>query len=73
MRTLLLVHRKMISPRVPKAIFEAGSVSVWNGNGYTPIDSKKYGSLAKDYFGSAVSAGDINGDGKDDLILSPFL
>jgi len=48
---------------------DAGSVSVFSGNGFAQIGSTRYGDVAKDYFGAAVSAGDINGDGKDDLII----
>jgi hypothetical protein len=51
-----------------KKIVDAGSVSIWSGNGYGSIDTL-YGSSAKDYFGFAVSAGDINSDGKADLII----
>jgi len=51
-----------------KPIKDAGSVSIWSGNGYTPITTL-YGAAAKDYFGFAVSAGDINSDGKADLII----
>jgi outer membrane protein assembly factor BamB len=52
-----------------KAIQDTGSVSVFSGNGYAPIGSTLYGDVAKDYFGAAVSAGDINSDGKADLII----
>jgi hypothetical protein len=52
-----------------KLIKDAGSVSIWSGNGYAKIGSVLYGSQTKDYFGSAVSAGDINSDGKADLII----
>ena len=51
-----------------KKIVDAGSVSIWSGNGYGSIDTL-YGSSAKDYFGFAVGAGDINSDGKADLII----
>lgn len=51
-----------------KKIVDAGSVSIWNGNNYELIDTL-YGAVAKDYFGSAVGAGDINRDGKADLII----
>jgi uncharacterized delta-60 repeat protein len=56
------------SPIVPKALKDAGGVSVWSGNGYALIDTV-YGDAAHDYFGTAVSAGDINSDGKFDLII----
>lgn len=52
-----------------KIIKDAGSVTVWSGDGYMQIGSTLYGSLAKDYFGFSVSAGDINSDGSDDLII----
>lgn len=48
---------------------DAGSVSVFSGNGYAQIGSTIYGDVSRDYSGSAVSAGDINGDGKADLII----
>ena len=51
-----------------KPIKDAGSVSVFNGNGYAPITTL-YGNAAKDFYGFAVSAGDINSDGKADLII----
>jgi uncharacterized delta-60 repeat protein len=57
------------APTMPKAIKDTGSVSVFSGNGYAPIGSTLYGSVAKDYFGFSVSSGDINSDGKDDLII----
>ena len=52
-----------------KVIKDAGSVSVFSGSGYTQIGGTQYGDLAKDYFGAAVSAGDINSDGNTDLII----
>jgi uncharacterized delta-60 repeat protein len=52
-----------------KVIKDTGSVSVFSGNGYAQIGSTIYGDVAKDYFGTAVSSGDINSDGKADLII----
>ena len=43
-------------------------MSVWSGEDYGLITTL-YGSVAKDYFGSALAAGDTNGDGNDDLII----
>jgi len=51
-----------------KKIVDAGSVSIWNSDDYELIDTL-YGVAAKDYFGSAVGASDINRDGKADLII----
>jgi uncharacterized delta-60 repeat protein len=51
-----------------KLVKDAGSVSVWSGEDYGLITTL-YGSVAKDYFGSALAAGDTNGDGNDDLII----
>jgi hypothetical protein len=56
-------------PTLPKITKDSGSVSIWSGNGYAPIGSALYGGVTKDYFGSAVSAGDVNSDGKADLII----
>ncbi|TXH49983.1 MAG: hypothetical protein E6Q87_03810 [Cellvibrionales bacterium] len=47
----------------------AGSVVVFSGNGYAQIGTTKYGDVTKDYFGAVISAGDINGDGKVDIII----
>lgn len=55
----------------PKKLLKAtGSVSVWSGSNYAPIGSAMYGNAANDNFGFAVSVGDINSDGKADLIIS---
>lgn len=56
-------------PFAPKVIKDTGSVSVWSGDGYAQIGSTLYGDAAKDLFGTALSAGDINSDGKADLII----
>jgi hypothetical protein len=56
------------APTIPKITKDTGSVSVWSGNGYALIDTV-YGDAANDYFGAAVSAGDVNSDGKFDLII----
>jgi hypothetical protein len=52
-----------------KPIKMVGSVAVFSGDGYAQIGETKYGDVAKDYFGFAVSAGDINSDGKADIII----
>jgi hypothetical protein len=49
-------------------IRNAGSVFVRSGNGYRLL-GMLYGNAANDYFGAAVSAGDINSDGKADVII----
>ena len=49
-------------------INNAGSVFVRSGNGYRLL-GMLYGNAANDYFGAAVSAGDINSDGKADVII----
>jgi hypothetical protein len=43
-------------------------VTVWSGSDDSLITTL-YGDVSKDYFGTAVSAGDINSDGKADLII----
>jgi uncharacterized delta-60 repeat protein len=54
---------------IPKIIKDAGSVYIWSGDGYAQIGNAIYGDATKDYFGTAVSAGDVNSDGKDDVII----
>ncbi|MCC7516872.1 MAG: FG-GAP repeat protein, partial [Pseudomonadales bacterium] len=56
------------SPTSPKVTKDTGSISVWNGAGYAPMPSV-YGAVKKDYFGTAISAGDINRDNKADIIV----
>ena len=51
-----------------KVIKDVGSVSVWSGNGYSQV-TKLYGDVTKDYFGTAVASGDIDGDGWSDLMV----
>ena len=51
-----------------KVIKDAGSVSVWSGSDYSLITTQ-YGTVSKDYFGTALSAGDINSDSQADLII----
>ncbi|MFO1349102.1 MAG: hypothetical protein U1F12_11050 [Pseudomonadales bacterium] len=51
-----------------KPIKNAGSVSVWSGDDLGLI-ARIYGSVSKDMLGAAVAAGDVNGDGSDDLII----
>jgi hypothetical protein len=51
-----------------KVIKDTGSVSVWSGSDYSSI-TKLYGSVGKDYFGTVVASGDINGDGWHDLMV----
>ncbi len=52
-----------------KPIKMAGSVSVFSGDDYAQIGTTKYGDAANDYFSAAVGAGDINSDGKADVII----
>jgi len=49
-------------------ITKTGSITVWNGATYVPITTV-YGTAFGDLFGAAVSAGDINSDGKADVII----
>ncbi|HSC76167.1 MAG TPA: thrombospondin type 3 repeat-containing protein [Pseudomonadales bacterium] len=51
-----------------RKIVDAGSLSIWRGAGFGLINTL-YGETGKDYFGAAVGAGDINSDGKADLII----
>ena len=50
------------------SIKKTGSVTVWNGATYAPVKTV-YGDTFGDLFGAAVSTGDINSDGKADLII----
>ena len=49
-------------------IKKTGSVTVWSGATYVPIITV-YGSAFGNLFGAALSAGDINSDGKADVII----
>ena len=50
---------------------DVGSVTVWSGFDEAVL-SQQSGLASKDYFGSAVASGDINGDGLDDLIIGIY-
>lgn len=56
-------------PTVPKSTKDIGSVAVFSGDGFAQIGATQYGTASKDYFGTALSAGDINSDGKADLVI----
>jgi hypothetical protein len=56
------------APAVPKVTKDVGSLTLYSGNGFDFIDML-YGDNAKDYFGSSIATGDINADGKADLII----
>jgi FG-GAP repeat protein/VCBS repeat protein len=51
------------------ALYQSGSVNVFFGPDFT-VGVKLYASSANKGLGWAVSAGDVNGDGTDDLIIS---
>jgi hypothetical protein len=53
---------------VKQSVRHPGSVSVWRGDKQALIKTL-YGNAPKDLYGSAVSAGDIDGDGKSDVII----
>ena len=55
-------------PSLPKIIKDTGSVSVFDGNSHNLITTL-YSDVSKDYFGTSVSAGDVNSDGKADVII----
>jgi hypothetical protein len=57
-----------VSTVTGKKILDAGTVSLWSGISSAPF-AVLNGAATKDYFGSAVAAGDINSDGKDDLMI----
>lgn len=52
-----------------KPIKDTGSVSVFSGVDFALIGSTQYGDAPKDYFGTSIAAGDINSDGKADLVI----
>lgn len=56
------------SPTIPKVTKDTGSVTVWSGSDYALIKTV-YGKVTKDYFGTSVATGDIDGDGKLDLMI----
>jgi hypothetical protein len=66
--TLDIIASAPQDDNVPTATHGTGSVTVWNGATYAPIKTV-YGDAFGDLFGAAVSAGDINSDGKADLII----
>jgi hypothetical protein len=52
-----------------KKVGHAGSVLVWHGPLNSSPNLQGRGVAANDYAGSSVAAGDVNGDGKADVIL----
>lgn len=50
------------------SVKDCGYIDVWSGKTFDVIDTV-YGENKGDSFGSAISSGDINGDGKDDLLI----
>lgn len=56
------------SPTLPKATKDTGSVSVWSGNTHSTLVTL-HGAAKGEGFGTATSAGDVNGDGKADVII----
>ncbi len=51
-----------------KPIKGAGSISIWSGDDFGLI-TKVYGSTSKEALGTAVAAGEVNGDGYDDVMV----
>jgi hypothetical protein len=56
------------SPTTPKITRDTGSVMLWNGDGFAPL-TPLYGEKKGGLFGASVSAGDINSDGRLDIII----
>lgn len=51
-----------------KPIKGAGSISVWSGDDFGLL-AKVYGSTSKEALGTAVAAGEVNGDANDDVMI----
>lgn len=51
-----------------KPIKGAGSISIWSGDDFGLI-TKVYGSASKEALGTTVAAGEVNGDGYDDVMV----
>jgi hypothetical protein len=56
------------SPTTPKITKDTGSVMIVNGSTYNVINTI-YGDTKGDLLGAAISVGDINNDGKADIIV----
>ena len=54
---------------LPKPFKDTGSVTVFSGNGFAPLGGIQYGAAKSDAFGTSISAGDINADGKADILI----
>ncbi|MBK8676823.1 MAG: FG-GAP repeat protein [Cellvibrionales bacterium] len=57
------------SPTSPKITKDTGSVLVLDSATYNIIGTAAYGTAKGDAFGTSISAGDINADGKADIIV----
>ena len=42
---------------------------MFSGNGFAPLGGIQYGAAKSDAFGTSISAGDINADGKADILI----